>query len=64
MSYPSSPSLGELLPVWARSPEEKAVELQRAEAELAAYELELVAGFDRPDRPPPAPDPTDDPPPF
>src|SRR3712207_6152253 len=48
-----SPPLGDLLPVWARSPEEKAAELQRVqrlEAELAAYELELVAGFaaDRP----------------
>jgi hypothetical protein len=49
----SVPSLGELLPVSARSPEEKAAELQRVdemEAALAAYELELVAGFaaDRP----------------
>ncbi|MGY1679083.1 hypothetical protein [Geodermatophilus sp. SYSU D01176] len=48
----SSPPLGEL-PVWARTPEEKAAELQRvqrARAELAAYELELVAAFaaDRP----------------
>ncbi|MGY1682571.1 DUF222 domain-containing protein [Geodermatophilus sp. SYSU D01176] len=48
-----SPPLGELLPVWARTPEEKAAELQRvqrARAELAAYELELVAAFaaDRP----------------
>jgi hypothetical protein len=47
------PSLGELLPVSARSPEEKALELQRVQrlkAELAAYELELVAAFaaDRP----------------
>jgi hypothetical protein len=47
------PSLGELLPVYARSPEEKALELQRVQrlkAELAAYELELVAAFaaDRP----------------
>ena len=41
-------SLGELLPIYARSPEEKALELQRVQrlkAELAAYELELVAGF-------------------
>ena len=50
---PSSPPLGDLLPVYARSPEEKAAELQRVqrlEAELAAFELELVAGFaaDRP----------------
>ena len=49
----SSPPLAEMLPVWARTPEEKALELQRvqrAKAELAAYELELVAGFaaDRP----------------
>jgi hypothetical protein len=49
----SVPSLGELLPVYARSPEEKALELprvQRPEAELAAHELELVAAFaaDRP----------------
>ena len=39
------PALGELLPVYARSPEEKALELQRVQrlkAELAAYELELV----------------------
>ncbi|TFV57124.1 HNH endonuclease [Geodermatophilus sp. DF01-2] len=47
------PSLGELLPVHARSPEEKALELQRVQqlkAELAAYELELVAALaaDRP----------------
>src|SRR3712207_2079581 len=47
------PSLGELLPVYARTPAQKAAELQRvqqAEAELAAYELELVAAFaaDRP----------------
>ena len=47
------PSLGELLPVYARTPAEKAAELQRvqqAKAELAAYELELVAAFaaDRP----------------
>src|SRR3712207_412494 len=49
----ASPSLGELLPVYARTPAEKAAELQRvqqAKAELAAYELELVAAFaaDRP----------------
>src|SRR3712207_8304898 len=49
----SAPSLGELLPVYARTPAEKAAELQRvqqAKAELAAYELELVAAFaaDRP----------------
>jgi hypothetical protein len=49
----SVPSLGELLPVYARSPEEKALELQRVQrlkAALAAYELELVAAFaaDRP----------------
>ncbi|WP_100500567.1 DUF222 domain-containing protein [Geodermatophilus chilensis] len=49
----SSPSLGQLLPVYARSPEQKARELQRIdqlEAALAAYELEVVAGFaaDRP----------------
>ncbi len=49
----SVPSLGEVLPVCARSPEEKAFELQRVdkvEAALAAYKLELVAGFaaDRP----------------
>ena len=47
------PSLGELLPAHARTPEEKALELQRVQqlkAELAAYELELVAAFaaDRP----------------
>jgi hypothetical protein len=45
--------LGELLPVAARTPVEKARELQRvqqAEAVLAAYKLELVAGLaaDRP----------------
>jgi hypothetical protein len=49
----SPPSLGELLPVSARTAAEKAAELQRVQrlkAELAAYELELVAGFaaDRP----------------
>src|SRR5918997_6418594 len=49
----ASPSLDEVLPVYARSPEEKALELQRVQrlkAELAAYELELVAAFaaDRP----------------
>ena len=48
-----SPALGELLPVHARTPEEKALELQRvqqAKASLAAYEVELVAAFaaDRP----------------
>ena len=47
------PALGEVLPVHLRSPEEKAAELQRVQrlkAELAAYELELVAAFaaDRP----------------
>jgi hypothetical protein len=47
------PSLGEVLPVHLRSPEEKALELQRVQqvkAELAAYEVELVAAFaaDRP----------------
>ncbi len=44
----SVPSLGELLPVYARSPQEKALELQRVqqlEASLTAYKLELVAGF-------------------
>jgi hypothetical protein len=45
--------LGEVLPVAARTPGEKAAELQRiqaAEAALAAYKLELVAGLaaDRP----------------
>src|SRR3712207_1718738 len=49
----SVPSLGELLPVHARSSEAKALELQRVvrmEAALAAYKVELVAGFaaDRP----------------
>ena len=48
-----SPSLGELLPVYARTAEEKAAELQRVQrlkAELAADEVELVAAFaaDRP----------------
>ena len=47
------PSLGELLPVSARTAAEKALELQRVQrlkAELAAYEVELVAAFaaDRP----------------
>src|SRR5919107_5544551 len=47
------PALGELLPVSARTPAEKAAELQRVQrlkAELAAYEVELVAAFaaDRP----------------
>ncbi len=47
------PSLGELLPLSARTAAEKALELQRVQrlkAELAAYELQLVAGFaaDRP----------------
>ena len=47
------PALGEVLPVHLRSPEEKALELQRVQqvkAELAAYEVELVAAFaaDRP----------------
>ncbi|MGY1590489.1 hypothetical protein ACI79D_00780 [Geodermatophilus sp. SYSU D00708] len=46
--------LSDALPVHARSPEEKAAELQRLqqlEAMLAAYELDLVAGLatDRPD---------------
>jgi hypothetical protein len=46
--------LADALPVWARSPEEKAVELQRLQqlkAMLAAYELDLIAGLagDRPD---------------
>jgi hypothetical protein len=49
----SVPALGEVLPVHLRSPEEKALELQRVQqvkAELAAYEVELVAAFaaDRP----------------
>jgi uncharacterized protein DUF222 len=49
----SAPSLAEVLPVYARTAAEKAAELQRVQrlkAELAAYELELVAGFaaDRP----------------
>ena len=49
-----SPVLAEVLPVYARTAEEKAAELQRVQqlkAELAAYEVELVAGFaaDRPD---------------
>ena len=49
----ASPSLGEVLPVHARTAEEKAAELQRVQrlkAELAAYEVELVAAFaaDRP----------------
>ena len=48
-----SPALAELLPVCARTPAEKAAELQRVQAlkaSLAAYELELVAAFatDRP----------------
>jgi uncharacterized protein DUF222 len=47
------PSLGELLPVHARTAAEKAAELRRVqqlEASLAAYKLELVAAFaaDRP----------------
>ena len=47
------PPLGEVLPVHLRSPEEKALELQRVqqlESELAAYKVELVAAFaaDRP----------------
>ena len=47
------PSLGELLPVYARTAAGKAAELQRVQrlkAELAAYEVELVAAFaaDRP----------------
>ena len=49
-----SPVLAEVLPVYARTAEEKAAELrrvQRLKAELAAYEVELVAAFaaDRPD---------------
>ncbi|WP_157937075.1 DUF222 domain-containing protein, partial [Geodermatophilus chilensis] len=53
VELPLVPPLGELLPVYARSPEEKALELQRVQrlkAALAAYELELVAAFaaDRP----------------
>src|SRR5918997_4781077 len=49
-----SPVLAEVLPVYARTAAEKAAELrrvQRVKAELAAYEVELVAGFaaDRPD---------------
>jgi hypothetical protein len=49
----SSPSLGEVLPVYARTAEEKAAELQRVqqlESALAAYKIELVAAFaaDRP----------------
>ena len=55
-----SPVLAEVLPVYARTAAEKAAELrrvQRLKAELAAYEVELVAAFaaDRPDtldRPP------------
>jgi uncharacterized protein DUF222 len=56
----SAPVLAEVLPVYARTAEEKAAELRRVQqlkAELAAYEMELVAAFaaDRPDtldRPP------------
>jgi hypothetical protein len=49
----SAPALAEVLPVYARTAEEKAAELQRVqqlESELAAYKLELVAAFaaDRP----------------
>ncbi|SDO71728.1 HNH endonuclease signature motif containing protein [Geodermatophilus sp. DSM 45219] len=49
-----SPVLAEVLPVYARTAAEKAAELervQRVKAELAAYEVELVAAFaaDRPD---------------
>ncbi len=49
----SVPSLGELPPVSARSPQQKALEPQRVqwlEAEIAASGLQLVAGFaaDRP----------------
>jgi hypothetical protein len=49
----SSPALAQMLPVYARSAAEKAAELQRVQAlkaELAAYEIELVAAFaaDRP----------------
>ncbi len=48
-----SPALAAMLPVGARTPEQKAAELRRVrqlEAELAAYEVELVAAFaaDRP----------------
>jgi hypothetical protein len=58
------PSLGEVLPVHLRSPEEKALELQRVQqvkAELAAYEVELVAAFAA-DRPAPLDRPTGRPP--
>src|SRR3712207_9491733 len=49
----AAPSLGELLPVYARTAAEKAAELQRVQrlkAELTAYEAELVDAFaaDRP----------------
>ncbi|SHN72475.1 protein of unknown function [Geodermatophilus obscurus] len=49
----SPPALAEVLPVYARTAEEKAAELQRVgqlKAALAAYEVELVAAFaaDRP----------------
>ena len=49
----SAPALAEVLPVYARTAEEKVAELQRVqqlESELAAYKLELVAAFaaDRP----------------
>ncbi len=49
----SAPALAEVLPVYARTVEEKVAELQRVqqlESELAAYKLELVAAFaaDRP----------------
>ena len=55
-----SPVLAEVLPVYARTPEEKAAELRRVQqlkAELAAYEIELVAAFaaDRPDTVDPGP---------
>jgi hypothetical protein len=50
----ASPALAEVLPVYARTAEEKVAELQRVQqlqASLAAYEVELVAAFaaDRPD---------------
>jgi len=62
------PSLGEVLPVYARTAAEKAAELQRVqvlESQLAAYKAELVAAFaaDRPatwDHQPAAADDLDD----
>ncbi len=44
----SAPALAEVLPVYARTAEEKVAELQRVqqlESELAAYKLELIAAF-------------------